>query len=234
MKKILTAAILAIACIVSVFALASCEIKIEGDETWTYSAETKEDTANLLNNFMEKTLKNTNQVVTVKNGDTVVMVETIDGTKGHVFYSKDNQTYSFIDGENYIYAMPGEDYNTFWKSKTYYGYGYFAYKSSFVDIVSKVPEDDSVKFSCHVEGSGTFGEDPDKQTSSETIEIEIDHGEQGKIKINAESKNGLVEKYVYTITDASRTTTITLTFEYGNASVTVPDITGWYEQFDLE
>ena len=69
-----------------------------------------------------------------------------------------------------------------------------------------------------------------------TKTFELKKGDEGSIVINATSKNGLVDSLTYTYTYTEDGTTenqnLTMTFEYGSASVTVPDITGWYNASD--
>ncbi len=68
-------------------ALCACSIKVGGEETWEYSADTKEGCEQLFNDFFRKTFENTNQVVTVKGNGSLVSTETIDGTSDCITYS---------------------------------------------------------------------------------------------------------------------------------------------------
>ena len=67
-------------------ALCACSIKVGGEETWEYSADTKEGCEQLFNDFFRKTFENTNQVVTVKGNGSLISTETIDGTSDCITY----------------------------------------------------------------------------------------------------------------------------------------------------
>ena len=210
--------------LVSVLALAlcACGVEVGGEETWEYTAEDKEATVQLFNDFFEKTFTNTNQVVTVKSGEEQIFVETIDGTSDHASYATTGaEVYSFINGDEYIYAMSADGSEYYMVSEDYYNSGYFAYKSH-LDMFEMLPEE-GLTYSCKVQGS----KKGDEGTS--TLTLEIKNGEDGSIAITASAKNDLVENVVVTRNEEGTTTTSTFDIVYGTASVTVPDISDWYK-----
>ena len=211
--------------LVSVLALAlcACGVKIGGEETWEYTAEDKEATVQLFNDFFEKTFTNTNQVVTVKSGEEQIFVETIDGTSDHASYATTGaEVYAFINGDEYIYAMSADGSEYYMVSEDYYNLGYFAYRSQ-LDVFDMLPED-GLTYACKVEGS----KNGDEGTSTMTIEIK--NGDEGAITITASAKNDLVENVVVTRNEEGTTATSTFDIVYGSASVTLPDITDWYKE----
>ena len=231
-KRIL-AIVLAAVCVLSVLALTACEFKIEGDETWSYSAEDKEGSVQLFSNFFEETFKNTNQVVTITSEGKTMSVETIDGTKDCTTYTETGATaYAFVDGDKYIYAVSSNDIDkSYWESKDYYDMNYFVFKSR-LSVLDEVPAD-AATFTCEVEGSGKFSEDESKQSSTETLKLSVVVSEDNKLVINATSKNGLVEKATIETTADGETRVSVISFEYGSASVTIPDLSSWTLQTEL-
>jgi len=225
--KIILALLLAVACLASVLALSACEFTLGGDEEWTYEADDKEGSVELLGQFFEGTYANTNQVVTLKTEGKVSLTETIDGTSSYVSYADGTKLYSFIDGENYICASStadGENYYVIGEER--YNFGYFAYKM-YVDVLSDYPESDDLTYSCVVKGSGTFSENEENVSSSETLTAEIKNGDETVLSISASAKDSLVRNLDCEYTVDGTTVSFTLTFVYGTASVTVPDISGW-------
>lgn len=240
MKKISTI-VCAVVLVVSMLAFSACNFMIGGESTWEYESSDKEGTVELVSQFFEKTFANTNQVVTVKSKGEPFFTETIDGTSDHVVYDgASTETYSFINEEGYIYAMAfasssEEDSDTsksYWVSKDYYDSGYFAYKF-YVTVFELLPEE-GITFNCKVSGKGTIGENDEQSDSTSTLTLEVKNGDVGSITITATSKNDLVESVSYSqtaIDDNGETvnSNLLLTFEYGSASVTVPDLSDWYK-----
>ena len=227
MKKAVTL-ILSAVCVISILALSACDITLSGTETWDNSADDREGTVALFEEFFEDTFKNSNQVVTAKSADEEIFVETIDGASDYLVYTNGVKTYAFVDGNDYYYAMCSEDSNTYWVDETYYGYGYCVFRN-YLGIFEALPDDEDLTYSCNVKGEGTLGEN-DKNTSTSTLTMEIKNGEAGSITITANAKNNLVESCTYTHTEEGETQIITFDFAYGSASVTIPDITDWEKQ----
>ena len=205
-----------------VFALCACSVELGGEETWNYSADNKEDTVKLFNDFFEKTFKNTNQTVTAKSNGQDYFVETIDGTSDYTKYSTNGaEAWAFIKDGEYISAITGEDSSYYMVSEEYYGYSYFTYKN-IIDIFDNLPEE-GLTYSCESSGSSKG----DNSTSTLTYEIKSD---EGSVKVSASAKDGLVETINISNTQEGTTMNTTMTIVYGSASVTVPDISGWSKE----
>ena len=203
-----------------VFALCACSVELGGEETWEYSADDKEGTVQLFNDFFAETFKNTNQTVTANSEGKDQFVETIDGTSDYATYSESGaETWSFIKDDEYIYAMTGEDTKYYTVSEEYYGYGYFAYKRN-LDFFDMLPEE-GITYSCEVKGSSKDG------SSNSTLTLEVKNGDEGSITINASSKDDLVDTITLSSTQEGATVNTTMTIVYGSASVTTPDISDW-------
>ena len=216
-KKLL-AAVLAL---VMALALCACGVQIGGEETWEYTADNKEGVMQLYNDFFEETFKNTNQVVTVKGTSGDLDVETIDGTSDYIKYATtDAETWAFLQEDEYIYAMSADGTSYYMTGEDYYNYGYFAYKNS-LDVIDMLPEDEGLTYSAEVKGS------KNGDNSTATLTIEIKNGDEASITITAEAKNDLVEGISIHNVEDGETRDTTMTIEYGNASVTVPDISDW-------
>ena len=224
MKK---TAFLIISLLLCVATLASCgliQINPNGIESegWTeVTADTKDDCFTLLDSFMEETLKNANVVVTVEGNGAVQYVESIVGDKNCVdhkstdtkvyAFKQDNEFISAVDGDTQYYMVGEEFYNN--------NYCYFLYNVRM--LKEEIPADQATF-------TGKMRTEEKNGESSSTLTFEIT-SEIGNVKITAEAKNGLVLAASYIINDPTagqRTTT--LTFAYGNAVVTLPDITDWY------
>ena len=206
-----------------IFGACACSASIRGEETWEYTAENKDSTVQLFNDFFEETFKNTNQVVTVKSGEEQIFVETIDGTSDHASYATTGaEVYAFVNEDEYIYAVSADGSEYYMVSEDYYNLGYFAYKSQ-IDLFEMLPEE-GLTYSCKVEGSKK-GEE-----GTSTMTLEIKNGDEGSITITASARNDLVENVVVTRNEEGTTTTSTFDIVYGSASVTLPDITDWYRQ----
>lgn len=218
--KLILALALALA---TVFSTAACSVELGGEETWEYSSDEKEGVIQLFDDFFEGTYKNTNQIVTVKNGEKLVETETIDGTSSFVEYSTNGaKSYSFKDGEEFIYVVSAEESSYYMKGEENYNYGRYAYKL-FLEGFKEVPGD-SVTFKCEVKGSSK------DDVSSETITLEATHSELGSLKLEATAKNDLVQTAAVTTVEGENTVVMTFTFEYGSAKVEIPDISGMSEQ----
>lgn len=208
--------------LIMAFSLLACTIQSGGDETWEYSADTKEGCEELFNDFFKETLENTNMIVTMKGNGNPVSTETIDGTSDYITYATTGtETYSFIKDEEYIYAMTGDDSNYYMVGKDNYDYGYQVYKHS-LNIFEALPEEGAT-YSCEVKGGTTDG----NSTNNLTLEFKAN---VGSIKFEASSENDLVKTITITRIEEGQTYITDMTIEYGSASVTVPDISDWYKQ----
>lgn len=214
-----------------VFALAlavcACSVELGGEETWNYTAEDWEGSRELFNNFTEKTFSDTNQIVTMSNNGKELFTETIDGTSEYGFAENGSESYAFKDGDKYFYAVSGDGSKYYMEGEDNYDLGYRMYKRYFYFL--EKPEDESaISYSCKVEGKSDDGK------SSETYELVMDAGKNGKATVKAASEDGLVTSITFTSdeADASQNVDMKFTFTYGSAKVETPDLSGW-EKIDI-
>ena len=227
MKKTL-AILLAAMFVLSAFSLCACgapadNAKNEETKTWENTAKDKDEVTELFDKFTEGTYKNTNQIVTAKSGGEEIFTETIDGDKDFISYKNGSQTYSFVDGDDKVYAMVDEGSGIYWVDETYYNYGYFAYKT-YIELFKNLTDEEGVTFDCKVSGESKGDE------KTETITLDVKNGDEGSMTVNATAKNGLIEKYSISIIEEDSTRDMEFTFAYGSASVTIPDTSEWSEQ----
>lgn len=206
------------------FVCGACSIEFGGEETWEYSSEDKDGTLELYHDFFAKTFEATNQEVSVTGSrEGLIMTETIDGTSDHIVYSNTGaETYAFVDGSDYIYALNTGDATIYWADKEYYNNGYYAYKTS-LNVLDMLPEDDSLSYACTVKGESKDG------NSTATLTVEVKN-ESDYFKLEASSVNDLVENVTYSRSEDGADVTLTFAFTYGSASVTIPDRTDWLKQ----
>jgi hypothetical protein len=235
MKKSLFAILLGLV-LASVMAFSSCSFEFGGNgtETSDYTADDKEGSVELFDMFFENTFKSENCVVTVKDTDgNVQMTENVVGTSHKtVFKSTATTTYAFVDGERYIYAMDmGEDMRSYYVGKDWYDMGCYNYLEMFA-MFKDLPEE-GVTFACSLHEEGTFGENEEDNTSTGTFELNITSA-NGTMKLTATAENGYVTTASLAVDDVDGKYTINVSYEYGNASLTLPDITDWYENVEGE
>lgn len=208
--------------IVMTFALCACSIELGGEETWEYSSDELEGSKDIYNEFIGKTLSDTNQVMTMKSGDKVIYVETIDGTSeyNHAETTGAN-SYAFVADGVYYYGVEDPENNTkyYFTDKEMYDTGFRSYKS-FLNLLDAFTEEDGIVFDTRVEGTAN-GTGDDRQSNA-TLKMTLTY-EGETITVEATSVNELVTNMTMTSGDVVNT----FTFEYGNASVTVPDLTDW-------
>lgn len=219
--RILLSMLLALAML---FVCGACSIELGGEETWEYSSDERDGVVQLYHDFFEKTFEDTNQEVSVTGSrEGLILTETIDGTSDHSVYGDaTTETYAFVDGSDYIYAMNMGEGTIYWADKSYYDNGYYAYKT-YLNIVDMLPEDDSLSYSCSVKGESKDG------ASTAALTLEIKNGAD-YLKIEATAVNDLVESVTYSRSEEGADVTLTFAFTYGNASVTIPDRTDWAKQ----
>ena len=202
-----------------VFALCACSFELGGTETWENTSEERDGAKQLYNDFFAKTFENTNLTVTTKTANDS-SVEIVDGTSDHAtFTGSGAETYAFIKDGEYIYAMSDSEY--FMTGEERYGYAYKMYKKS-LDVFALLDEDPAsgATFSCTVKGEKKDG------VSSTDLTLVVKNGEYS-ITINANAKDDLVQSVTVVRVDEDGSTTSTMNFQYGGASITLPDITGW-------
>ncbi|MBE6530173.1 MAG: hypothetical protein E7680_06225 [Ruminococcaceae bacterium] len=216
-------AILILALLLCVATFASCGIldNIEVTGTSEISADSKEDSLSLLNGYFEDSLKNANVVATATGDGEVIYVESLLGNKSFLDYqSTGTKMYCFVDGDKYIVATSSEESGFYTTDRKTYDNN-CPYFMNNIKILEMVPEEGTT-FTCTVKT-----EEKNKESTS-TLTFEV-AANGASIKITATAKNGMVQTVTFTNADATSETprTTELAFAYGNASVTLPDISDW-------
>lgn len=229
MKRTTLILLALLVCLTSVFTLASCGIgDIEITENTEISADNKADSLELVNDFFEKTLKTENFVVTAKIDDEVIWVNTVEGDKSFLDYkASETEMYAFKQGEEFITAVASEDSQYYMTGEEMYR-SYYCYFMSYVKLMEQFPEE-GVDFKC------VSKEEVKNSESTATLTFDLTT-EGGNIQLTATAKNGLTESVTYFYNDLTegQQRTVAMTFAYAPTTVTVPDITGWYEYVEDE
>ncbi|MBQ7173295.1 MAG: hypothetical protein IJR88_04180 [Clostridia bacterium] len=232
MKKTLTAILAFFACFALILTLGACSSNdpvIESEETSEVTADNKADCLELLNSFFEETIKSGNFVATSTHEEDR-RIESVVGDASCTVNESDGSTFwAFKRGDEFICAVSADGSNQYIIGEDYYNSYYLSSLSS-LNVMEYVPEE-GFTFQCTVktkEMRVTRGDQTSDETTA-TLSFEAKMEGSGSINITATAKNGLVESMVYSTTDlaADQTLALTTTFVYGNAVVTLPDITDW-------
>ena len=244
-KTLIFIAVVLLVSMIGVFTLSSCNLqKIleNADMTEDGTATDKEGCIALIDAFFEETLTDPDVVVTCKNKDgEVQFTDTVKGTDSLTVGRDGSKTYAFKKGDIYYWASITQDtdedgevvesrfyYCSDPTKSSYYVDMDSVYKTSYcqfmgnINLVSMLPEKDST-FRCESHAEKTNGVTTGSLTFSFTTT-------GGTFTITASSEENLV-KTVHIVLDdktnpqASRDQT--LTFVYGAASITLPDIDAW-------
>lgn len=208
-----------------VFSLTACTITVggENESTFELTADGKEDSLQLLTEFFADTYASDNLVVTTKSGDTVTSTESIVGDSGCVVFAASGVTaYSFKQDGAFIGASDEGESKTYRKGEGAYS-AYYRFYYATIRLLDAA--DESGTFSCVTKTEEK--ETADSKTSTAELTFEMT-GESGTVKITATAKDGLVQSATIT-TDGG---TVTQTYAYGSASVTLPDLTDWKDLTD--
>lgn len=230
MKKKALLVIAALVCALSVFALSACTFGDDG--TVKVKAKGKADSLDLLYDFVDVIGEDADMVVTYKSGDEVQYVESVKGTTANVVGKDGSVLYAFIKDGEYYYAFDDGEYRYFEANKEMYD-AYYYYFLVDIDLFDMLPED-SGTFTC---STATKEKETDGVIeSTATLKFKFD-SEYGSFTVNASATNGKVEEIVIDRVETAEPEndrTFTITFEYGNAEVTVPDVAAWelYERND--
>ena len=230
MKKTMTlVAIALLVCVVSVFALVACNLDnlvIEGEGSWDIDADTQEDCVELLEGVFAEALKNPNFKVEAKLDGAAFFTESVLGANSCTAYDDENKTYAVKDGNDYV--VISESLSTYWVGKENYDENYCHFLSTY--IVGVVKELEGGTFACHkhiAEKDSTANGETTILESEGTLSFTWTSGNDS-YEINTVEKNDIVQSVTITGTENGTTSTITMTFTYGNAVVTVPaDYKSW-------
>lgn len=232
MKKKVLALISVVVCLAALFAFSACSINIDlnnldGEEKSELTADNKEDSMTLINRFFEETLKDPNVVITTKlNGD-LVSIETIEGKNNFVDYKATNvKFYGFVKDGEYYSATDGEGTQYYTKDKVMYDL-YYCYFMSNIRVLEMLTEE-SGTFACELKYESKTESGVKNSTGSLAFTFTA---ESGTIKVTGTAKDDLVRSITFEVndTEAGTTKNTVMTFEYGSASVTIPDISDWYD-----
>lgn len=241
MKKTLTTfAIVLLVCVASIFAFTACgldNITIEGDGNWEITADNKAHSIEVVNGFFEDTLKDPNVVVTVKRDGKVVFTENVKGTDSSYVTDTGVKVYAYKKGDAYYYAyesVNGEDVSRYHQegeeAKTYYDQNY-CFFMTYIKAIAEAPEEGATFTASNVgEDHDSISKDEQKTTSTADLTFNYTGADGSTAKITAKAKDDLVQTATFESKSADEsegTFSITMTFAYGSAVVTLPDTDAW-------
>ena len=218
MKRVCIMVLVAMLCISTVFALAACKVTTESSND--VSVSNREDSLELLGDFLKGALENPNMVITVKEGNTLSFTQSILGKASCVVFSDENtpDAYAFTQGDEYIATY--KNAGTYSVDKNEYDYTYRMFLMS-TGIDYYLENEVSGSYSCTVKAEKKENE----TTSTLTFKVVTD---EGTLKIDASAKNGKVQTLTaVTAYQGEEPVTYDLSFVYGSARVNVPDISNW-------
>lgn len=227
MKKIITSVAALLACLALLLTLGACKIDLDNlDSTSTseLTADGKEDSFALLNEFIKGTFENGNFVVTTTQGENT-RVENVVGDSS--CYTEDNMTvWAFKkDGQLYGAVYDPEGVQYYVTGEGYYNNYYCPFWAS-VKLLEGYLTDEDGTFSCVLKSE----ENTTKGVTESKADITLTFArEGGKLTITAHSENGLAQSMTTTSETETGKYATTSTFAYGGAKVEIPDITGWYD-----
>ena len=190
---------------------------------WEFTADNLEDAKDIYEDFFYLTIYDDNMVVKVYNDDGLMLTETLDGNKDHIEYTWGEVAFAYHDGEEYIYAVKdGKNKYYFTDKDSYLDYS-LAFEF-FIDAFADI-ENEGLTVSLSSKGKSIPTEYSVYFDAVLTCEIQY----QGwSSSIRAVKERDKVISFENALTDENGTTTTRITFEFGNASVTMPDLTDWF------
>lgn len=199
------------------------EPKEDNIKYYTFTADTIAEAKDIYDSFIYMSIYAENLVVKLTNSDGVFLTEYFVGDYDHTVYSDDYETFSFIDSDNYYYAVrDGENKYYFNDKKTFdeNGFDFFF----FVDVFSDLPEDATVSLTSNV----TSIKEGYNIHDDATLTAEIHHSNM-VTNIRVEKVRDYVTTFTSTTTDDDGSYTLTVTFEYDKAEEIIPDLTDWFD-----
>ena len=192
-------------------------------EEWVFTADTLEEAEDIFEDFLFLSIYDDNLIVTVSSEDGVFLTETVDGDKDHVEYDSGDEYFVYKDGAEYVSAF-NEDGNQ------YYFIGEDKYEEFclafffYLDVFADLPAD-GVTVSLTSQGVSTYSEYNIFMDAALSLTLRYDDLTV-TVNITKERDKVVCFKSEYESTDGIYS--LELRFAYGNASVTLPDITGWF------
>ena len=248
MKKVMTTlAVILLVCVASVFALTACNVKFETmDGSEYFSADNKERSVELIDEFFEETLKDPDLVITCKDKEGAVRyTETVKGTSSCTVYSDGSKTYAFKKGDHFYVAEispseNGAETHTYACSDStkrgYYagtqgstmedkynaGYCRFMSKTEGASLVKELAEEGAT-FHCmtHIEWVSNYPTgDLDFSYTADTKTV--------KLTANSDGDKVTDARLVITdLADSANDVDLTWSFVHGGAAVSLPDTDAW-------
>ena len=190
---------------------------------WEFTADNLEDAKDIYDDFFYLTIYDDDMIVKVYNDDGLMLTETLDGNKDHIEYTWGEEAFAYNEGEEYIYAVKdGKNKYYFTDKDSYLDYS-LAFEF-FIDAFADI-ESEGLTVSLSSKGKSIPTEYSVYFDAVLTCEIQY----QGwSSSIRAVKERDKVISFENALTDENGTTTTRITFEFGNASVTMPDLTDWF------
>ena len=192
-------------------------------EDWLFTADNLADAQDIYDSFFFMTIYEENMIVTVSNDDGVYLTETIDGEKDRVEYAWDEEYFTYKDGDDFIFAVADGDNRYYFVDEEKYDENSLAV-AFFLDVLSDLP-DEGVTISLASEGTSTFSEYD--VSIDATLTLEIVNGD-ATTNVTAVKESDKVVSFRCVYTDPDGSYAVEVTFSFGDASVTTPDLTGWF------
>ena len=230
MKKSILLIVVMVACIAMVFALSACDLTdiLNGEATYEYTAENEKELEELVDYIFKNTFESKNTVITLKKANELYLIENIDGDKDSVeYYGEDSngmKVWTFVDEDDaYIYAYHDNDAKYFIKSENPIDYGIEVYKNYIAFFNMDKAQDDlsSATFDCYWKGESILENGEEKEESG-SFKLSVIDGTTN-ITMTGTTKNAKVATLSFSITYEKRFSTYSASFEYGAASVVIPE-----------
>lgn len=238
MKKLILTVTAILTLLALTLSLGACKIEVmdpenpDSTETSELSADNKEGSKELLDEFFKGTLESGNFVATTKIDDETRIESVVGDTSCTVDEASGTTFWGFKQGEEYISACSyGEDSHYYMTGEEYYN-SYYCYFMSTVNLIDYFTDEDGT-FSCVVNYEAKTEKGVTESHASLTFSFVTDGG---TIDITATAENDLVKEFTYTMHDKveDRSVTTSTTFTYGNATVELPDISDWQDISNVE
>ncbi|MBQ7173758.1 MAG: hypothetical protein IJR88_06555 [Clostridia bacterium] len=198
-------------------------VEFLSEEKWSFSANTIEEAKNIFDDFFYLTVYASNLIVTVSNNDGLLLTETVDGDKEHIQYAWGEETFAGKDGENYLYAVKdGNNRYYFTDENSYYDHilEFFFY----LDVFADLPE--TAEISLTSSGTSYFTEFNVLIDATLSAAIQYDNV---TMLVTAEKKSNQVKDFKNVTMVDSDIYMTQITFEETETSVTLPDLTDWFD-----
>lgn len=190
------------------------ELVVPNGKAWIHQANNlmaineKED-------FFFSTYYSDNVIVDVTSGE-FHMIETIADGVDLVDYQTGTKTYAFADDENCYYCLEYEDSKVYFTDPEYYELACNVYYLSYISLFDKFADEEDITFTTQI----TYEEESD----SGILVFTVYQNDEAEVIITATKVDSLVNRVVV----ESEGTEVVMTFTYGTATNTRPDLSDWY------